>query len=210
MNADLRPFLDKSLHTGPGCSCYAERAADTADKEPLARDIAGLAQLAEQMTLNYCYLGAISHGATEYATETSRGQLVSCGASHSTARLLDPRFPVRPNGCAGLMLDEPVAVLRNTTAPPVAPDRPVTVTLTTGVLAPEGSVSRIRQGDGAHVKYRARGLALLLICKSTVSWGDILGKGLFRQTTSDQDRLARKTAQNYVVLATSEHLGLVS
>jgi hypothetical protein len=162
------------------------------------------------MTLNYCYLGAISHGATEYATETSRGEFVSCGASHSTARLLDPRFPVRPNGCAGLMLDEPVAVLRNTTAPPVAPDRPVTVTLTTGVLAPEGSVSRIRQGDGAHVRYRARGLALLLICKSTVTWGIFWEKDCFGRLHLMRTVSQEKIAQNYVVLATSEHLGLVS
>ena len=91
-----------------------------------------------------------------------------------------------------LVLDVPVAVLRNTTSPLVAPDRLVRVTLTTGVLAPEGSVSRIRQGDGAHVRYRARGLALLLICKSTVTWGIILRKGLFRQITSDGDRLARE------------------
>jgi len=65
----------------------------------------------------------------------------------------------------------PVAVLRNAIAPPVAPELPVRVTLTSGVLAPEGSVNRIRHGDGAHVRYRARGLALLLICKSTVTCG---------------------------------------
>ena len=70
-----------------------------------------------------------------------------------------------------LVLDAPVAVLRNAIAPPVAPDLPVIVTSTSDVLAPEGSVSRIRQGDGAHVRYRARGLSLLLICKSTVTWG---------------------------------------
>ena len=110
-----------------------------------------------------------------------------------------------------LALDEPVAVSRNTTAPPVAPDWPVRVTLTTEVLAPEESVSRIRQGDGAQVRYRARGLTLLFICKSTVTCGNIFGQRivfgrLHLMGTASQE----KTAQNDVVLATSAQLGLVS
>src|SRR6516164_6789981 len=61
----------------------------------------------------------------------------------------------------------PVVPLLNTTEPPLAADTPAIFTLTVGVLAPEGLVTRIRHGDGDHVRNRASGAVLLLICSST-------------------------------------------
>jgi hypothetical protein len=101
-----------------------------------------------------------------------------------------------------LVLDVPVAVLRNVITPPVALDLPVRVTSTSGVLAPEGSVNRIRQGDAAHVRYRARGLALLLICKSTVTRGISFAKiELSQQATSDEDCLAREDRSSWAMIS---------
>ena len=101
-----------------------------------------------------------------------------------SAMLGRPKRPKTKNGTetpligscsARLVLEAPVAVLRNTIAPAVAAELLVSVTLTSGVIAPEAFDSRMRQGDGAHERYRARGSALLLICKSTVIGGSRFG-----------------------------------
>ena len=47
------------------------------------------------------------------------------------------------------------------------PMLPVICTLTVGEVAPDGLVTRIRHGDGAHETNRALGFTLLLICNST-------------------------------------------
>jgi hypothetical protein len=66
-----------------------------------------------------------------------------------------------------LLENAPVVPLLNATAPPLATEIPVILTLTVGVLAPEGLLTRIRHGDGDHEMNRASGVMLLLICNST-------------------------------------------
>jgi hypothetical protein len=66
-----------------------------------------------------------------------------------------------------LVENDPVVPLRNTIAPPPAADLPVRTTLTEGVRMPDGLVTRIRHGEGAHATKRAPALVLLLICNST-------------------------------------------
>ncbi|HET9710612.1 MAG TPA: hypothetical protein VFP64_01980 [Pyrinomonadaceae bacterium] len=62
------------------------------------------------------------------------------------------------------MLEEaPVAVLRNTTAPPVVVDTLLSSMDTGDEVAPLGSDIRILQGEGAQPTNRALGLELLLI-----------------------------------------------
>jgi hypothetical protein len=66
-----------------------------------------------------------------------------------------------------LLEKAPVVPVRKTTTPPVVVDTPEIFTLTVGGRMPVGSVTRIRQGDGAHPTNRALALVLLLICNST-------------------------------------------
>ena len=108
-----------------------------------------------------------------------------------------------------VVLDVPVAVLRNVIAPPVALDLPERATSTSGVLAPEGSVNRIRQGDGAHVRYCACGLVLLLICKSTVTRGIFCEDGtVFSRLHLMMTAWQEKTAQTDAVLAISGQMSV--
>ena len=58
------------------------------------------------------------------------------------------------------------------------------------------------------MRYRARRLALLLICKSTVTCGNILEKDRFGRLHLMRTTSQEKTAQN-VGLAASEQLGFV-
>src|SRR4029079_2341605 len=100
-------------------------------------------------------------------------------ASIVTSPLFTLGFPKRPATKNGTVLpfmgtvsvtlfeNAPVVPLRKTTSPPPATDLPVICTLTVGVVAPAGLVTRMRQGDGAHDTKRAFGLGLLLICNST-------------------------------------------
>jgi hypothetical protein len=87
-----------------------------------------------------------------------------------------PNLPATKNGTEAPLIgtvtvtlgeNAPVVPVRNTTAPALAADTPVIVTLTVGEVAPDGLVTRIRHGDGAQETKRAPGNALLLICKST-------------------------------------------
>ena len=69
---------------------------------------------------------------------------------------------------ASVFEKRPVVPFRNTTAALLdAADVNESFIGTKGVSAPAGSVTRIRQGDGAHDTKRARALVLLLICNST-------------------------------------------
>src|SRR5215213_7358744 len=62
-----------------------------------------------------------------------------------------------------LLEKTPVFPRRNTIAPDVAAETLVSCKLTVGVVTPEGFVTRIRQGEGAHVTKRASALELLFI-----------------------------------------------
>src|SRR6266576_256346 len=58
--------------------------------------------------------------------------------------------PVIGTGSVRLLEKAPVVPRRNTTAPPPAADTLVICTFVVGEVAPDGSVTRIRHGDGAH------------------------------------------------------------
>ena len=66
-----------------------------------------------------------------------------------------------------LLENAPVVPVWKRIAPPPAADVAVIPMLTVGVETPDGLVTRIRHGEGAHMTNRAAGLALLLICSST-------------------------------------------
>src|SRR5688500_3266892 len=67
---------------------------------------------------------------------------------------------------ARLGVKAPIFPRRNTTDPAVAADTLVSRRLTVGVVTPDGFVTRIRQGEGAHVTKRASAFELLFICIS--------------------------------------------
>jgi hypothetical protein len=86
-----------------------------------------------------------------------------------------PNFPAAKNATewplvgtlnVRLLENEPVAPARNTTTPPAAVDFPAMATLMLGAVVPAGVVTRILHGEGAHVRKRALGSTLLLICNS--------------------------------------------
>src|SRR5882762_2775420 len=93
--------------------------------------------------------------------------LLTLGRPNLPATKNGTEAPVIGTGSVRLLEKAPVAPLRNTTAPPPAVDAPVSCTFVVGEVAPDGSVTRIRHGDGAHETNRALRLALLLICNST-------------------------------------------
>ena len=94
--------------------------------------------------------------------------LLTLGRPNRPATKNGTEAPLIGTGTVRLLENAPVAFLPNATSPPPAADRPVICTLTSGVVAPDGLVTRIRQGDGAHDTKRVMGLTLLLICNSTV------------------------------------------
>src|SRR5262245_2821684 len=93
--------------------------------------------------------------------------LLTLGFPNLPATKNDTEVPLVGTDRVRLLANDPVAPFLNTTVPPPAAEAPVSFTLTLGEVAPDGLVTRIRHGDGAHVTKRASGLALLLICSST-------------------------------------------
>jgi hypothetical protein len=93
--------------------------------------------------------------------------LLTLGRPNLPATKNGTEAPFLGTGSVRLFENAPVVPARKTTTPPVADDTPVRFTLTLGETMPDGSVTRIRHGDGAHETNAAPGLVLLLICNST-------------------------------------------
>src|SRR5215203_1999612 len=93
--------------------------------------------------------------------------LLMLGRPNRPATKNDTEAPLIGTARVKLFPNAPVVPERKTTTPPVVVDLPVICTLTVGEVAPDGLVTRIRQGEGAHETNRAPGLTLLLICNST-------------------------------------------
>src|SRR5687768_6168914 len=75
--------------------------------------------------------------------------LLTLGRPNLPATKIRAEAPLIGSGTVTLLENVPVPE-RKTTAPPPATDLPVIRTLTVGEVAPDGSVTRIRQGEGAH------------------------------------------------------------
>src|SRR5258708_137324 len=112
-------------------------------------------------------------------TGTEPSSVASTRASIFTSPLLTlgcPNLPAAKNGTdvpstgtvsVTLLENAPVVPVLNTTTPPLAADVAVIFMSTVGVLAPEGSVTRMRHGEGDQERNCASGAVLLLICNST-------------------------------------------
>ncbi|MFO0201571.1 MAG: hypothetical protein ACK528_00410 [Alphaproteobacteria bacterium] len=92
------------------------------------------------------------------------------------AVLAFPNRPAQKNGTeaplTGTVNDNvvenaPVTPARKLTAPPPGNETEESFTTTEEEVAPEGLLTRTRQGEGAHVRKRSLGLGELLMCSST-------------------------------------------
>src|SRR5262245_41983463 len=93
--------------------------------------------------------------------------LATLGRPNRPAAKKGTDVPLAGTDTVRLLANAPVAPRRNTSSPPLLADTLATRTLTVGPVAPDGLVTRIRQGEGAQVRKRASTAALLLTCSST-------------------------------------------
>ena len=93
--------------------------------------------------------------------------LLVLGRPNRPATRNGTEVPFTGTGTVIELAKAPVAPRRKTTAPALAAEALVIRTLTVEPVAPAGLVIRMRHGEGAQVRKRAAGLALLLICSST-------------------------------------------
>ena len=93
--------------------------------------------------------------------------LATLGRPNRPAAKKGTEVPLTGTVTVRLLANAPVVARRNTSSPPLAADTLAMRTLTVGPVAPDGLVTRIRQGEGAQVRKRAFAAALLLTCSST-------------------------------------------
>src|ERR1700730_504208 len=81
--------------------------------------------------------------------------LLTLGRPNLPATKNGTEAPAIGTGSVRLLQKASLVPLRNTTAPPPAADVLVICTFVVGEVAPDGSVTRIRHGDGVHETNRA-------------------------------------------------------